>query len=206
MKHLDDLIVQAQNDNNFKRITEEIKNNRMKYAEVLKQAQTLLALDPRTVFIGQAVEYEGTGLYDTMAHLPANKKLELPVAEYLQTGLANGMAIEGMIPVSTYPRWNFILMGVDQIVNHLDKFIEMSNGKLDPKVIIRVAVGSERPVDPQCQHKGNFSEAFRQMTRNIEVIELFEPEDIVPAYEKALNRTDGINTILVEFGDFSKEK
>jgi hypothetical protein len=44
------------------------------------------------------------------------------------------------------------------------------------------------------------------MTRNTEVIELFEPEDIVPAYEKALNRTDGINTILVEFGDFSKEK
>ena len=78
------------------------------------------------------------------------------------------MAIEGMIPISTYPRWNFLLMGVDQIVNHLDKFIEMSNGNLDPKVIIRVAVGSERPVDPQCQHKGNFSEAFRQMTKNKE--------------------------------------
>jgi pyruvate/2-oxoglutarate/acetoin dehydrogenase E1 component len=97
-------------------------------------------------------------------------------------------------------------MGADQIINHLDKFIEMSNGKLDPKVIIRVAVGSERPVDPQCQHKGNFSESFRLMTHNTEVIELFEPEDIVPAYEKALNRTDGVNTILVEFGDFSKEK
>jgi pyruvate/2-oxoglutarate/acetoin dehydrogenase E1 component len=97
-------------------------------------------------------------------------------------------------------------MGADQIINHLDKFIEMSNGKLDPKVIIRVAVGSERPVDPQCQHKGNFSESFRLMTHNTEVIELFEPEDIVPAYKKALNRTDGINTILVEFGDFSKEK
>ena len=171
----------------------------MKYFEELKKAMSLLAEHPKTFFIGQAVEYEGTGLFDTMAHLPAEKKLELPVAEYFQTGLANGMAIEGMIPVSTYPRWNFLLMGVD-------KFIEMSNGKLDPKVIIRVAVGSERPVDPQCQHKGNFSEAFRQMTKNIEVIELFEPEDIVPAYEKALNRTDGINTILVEFGDFSKEK
>ena len=82
----------------------------------------------------------------------------------------------------------------------------MFNGKLDPKGILRGAVGSERPVDPQCQHKGNFSEAFRQMTKNIEVIELYEPEHIVPAYEKALTRTDGINTILVEFGDFSKEK
>jgi hypothetical protein len=44
------------------------------------------------------------------------------------------------------------------------------------------------------------------MTKNTEVIELFEPEDIVPAYAKALNRTDGVITILVEFADFSKEK
>ena len=111
-----------------------------------------------------------------------------------------------MIPVSIFPRWNFVLMGVDQIVNHLDKFVEMSDGKLFPKVIIRVAVGSERPVDPQSQHKGNFSEAFRLMTKNIEIIELFEAEQIIPAYEKALLREDKVNTILVEFADFAKEK
>jgi pyruvate/2-oxoglutarate/acetoin dehydrogenase E1 component len=207
MKHLDDLIIQAQNDNNFKRITEEIKNNRMKYAEVLKQAQTLLALDPRTVFIGQAVEYEGTGLYDSLSHLPSEKRFEFPVAEYLQCGIANGIAIEGgIIPVSTFPRWNFLLMGTDQIVNHLDKFSSMSSGKCSPKVIIRVAVGSERPVDPQCQHKGNFSSAFRSMLKTIEVIELHEADDIIPAYHKALNREDGKSTILVEFADYSKEK
>jgi pyruvate/2-oxoglutarate/acetoin dehydrogenase E1 component len=97
-------------------------------------------------------------------------------------------------------------MATDQIVNHADKFKEMSNGKCVPKLIIRVAVGSERPIDPQCQHKGNFSEAFRLMLGNTEVIELNEPKDIVPAYEKALNRKDGVVTILVEFGDYSKEK
>jgi len=178
----------------------------MRYFDELKRAMSLLAEHPKTVFIGQAVEYEGTGLYDSLKHLPDNKRIELPVAEYFQTGLANGIAIEGMIPVSTYPRWNFLLMGVDQIVNHLDKFKTMSNGKLQPKVIIRVAVGSEKLVDPQCQHKGNFSDAFRSMLKNTEVIELIEPEDIVPAYEKALNRKDGVNTILVEFADFNKEK
>jgi pyruvate/2-oxoglutarate/acetoin dehydrogenase E1 component len=178
----------------------------MKYFDELKKAMSLLAKHPKTIFIGQAVQYEGTGLYDSLKHLPDNKRIELPVAEYFQTGLANGIAIEGMIPVSTYPRWNFLLMGVDQIVNHLDKFKTMSNGKLQPKVIIRVAVGSERPVDPQCQHKGNFSDAFRSMLKNTEVIELIEPEDILPAYEKALNRQDGVNTILVEFADFNKEK
>lgn len=178
----------------------------MKYFDELKKAMSFLAEHPKTMFIGQAVEYEGTGLYDSLKHLPANKKIELPVAEYLQSGLANGMAIEGMIPVSTYPRWNFLLMGTDQIVNHLDKFITMSNGKCTPKVIIRVAVGSEYPVDPQCQHKGNFAESFRGMLKNIEVIELSEPEEIMPAYEKALEREDGVSTILVEFADYSKNK
>ena len=178
----------------------------MKYSEEIIKAMSILADHPKTFFIGQAVEYEGTGLYDSLKHLPKEKRLELPVAEYLQSGLANGMAIEGMIPISTYPRWNFLLMGTDQIINHLDKFKSMSNGKLKPKVIIRVAVGSEHPVDPQCQHKGNFSEAFRNMTNNTEVIELIEPEDIIPAYSKALNRNDGVNTILVEFADYCKTK
>ena len=178
----------------------------MKYIDEIVKAMSLLADNPKTHFIGQAVEYEGTGLYDSLKHIPKEKRLELPVAEYFQCGLANGMAIEGMIPVSTFPRWNFLLMGVDQIVNHLDKFPSMSEGECTPKVIIRVAVGSEHPVDPQCQHKGNFSTAFKQMTNNIEIVQLFEPEDIVPAYKKALNREDGVSTILVEFADFCKTK
>ena len=178
----------------------------MKYTEEIVKAMSMLADNPKTIFIGQAVEYEGTGLYDSLSHLPEDKRMELPVAEYLQSGLANGMAIEGLIPVSTYPRWNFLLMGTDQIINHLDKFKSMSNGKLTPKVIIRVAVGSEQPVDPQCQHKGNFAEAFRNMTTNTEIIELIEPEDILPAYTKALNRKDNVNTILVEFADYCKTK
>jgi pyruvate/2-oxoglutarate/acetoin dehydrogenase E1 component len=178
----------------------------MRYLDELKKAMSLLAEHPKTLFIGQAVEYEGTGLYDSLKHLPDNKKIELPVAEYFQSGLANGIAIEGLIPVSTFPRWNFILMGTDQIVNHLDKFSSMSNGKCQPKVIIRIAVGSEDPVDPQCQHKGNFADAFRLMAPNLDIIELNEPEDIIPSYDKALNRNDGKSTILVEFADYCKTK
>lgn len=180
--------------------------NCMSYFTELQKAMSLLADHPDTIFIGQAVEYEGTGLYESLKHIPSHKKLEFPVAEYLQAGMANGMAIEGMIPISVYPRWNFLLMGTDQIVNHLDKLTLMSDGQCNPKVIIRVATGSEIPVDPQDQHKGNFADAFRQMCKTIDIIELKEPEDIVPAYTKALNRTDGKSTILVEFSDYGKSK
>jgi pyruvate/2-oxoglutarate/acetoin dehydrogenase E1 component len=178
----------------------------MKYFDELKNAMAYLAKDDRTVFIGQAVRYGGTGLYDTLIDVPDSKKIEFPVAEYLQCGVANGLAIQGLIPVSLIPRWNFLLMGTDQIINHLDKLSLMSDGTCTPKVIIRVAVGSERPVDPQDQHKGNFADAFRLMCKTIDIIELNEPEDIMPAYIKALTRTDGKSTILVEFGDYLKEK
>jgi pyruvate/2-oxoglutarate/acetoin dehydrogenase E1 component len=178
----------------------------MKYFEELQKAMSMLSEHPKTIFIGQSVVYEGTGLYDSLVHIPDNKKIELPVAEYFQAGLSNGMAIEGLIPISIYPRWNFLLMATDQIVNHLDKFMSMSNGKCKPKIIIRVSVGSIRPVDPQDQHKGNFSDAFSRMLTNIEIVDLIEPEQIMPEYTKALYRKDGISTILVEFADFCKEK
>lgn len=178
----------------------------MKYYTELQRAMTMLSEHPSTLFIGQSVSYEGTGLYDSLAHIPPHKKLEFPIAEYLQTGLATGMAMEGIIPISVYPRWNFLLMGTDQLVNHLDKFKIISNGACAPKVIIRVAVGSEFPVDPQEQHKGNFTEPFRQMLKTINVVELIEPEDIFPSYQHALLRADDVSTILVEHADFSKIK
>ncbi|MEI8367663.1 MAG: hypothetical protein WCJ31_04450 [Planctomycetia bacterium] len=40
----------------------------------------------------------------------------------------------------------------------------------------------------------------------IEVIHLDEPEEIFPAYERALLRDDGRSTLLVEHGDYSNEK
>lgn len=166
----------------------------------------MLGSDPNTIFVGQSVKYGGTGLYDTLAKVPDSKKIEWPVAEYFQMGASIGMALEGYTVVSLFPRWNFLLMATDQIVNHLDKIPTMSNWKCRPKVIVRVSVGSVNPVDPQCQHKGNFTEAFRLMTNNIDIIELNEPEDIFPAYEKALTRQDGKSTILVEHADYLKTK
>lgn len=155
-----------------------------------------------TIFIGQSVLYEGTGLYDTLTEVPAAKKIEFPIAENLQMGACIGMALDGLVPISIYPRWNFLLCATDQIVNHLDKLAAMSGGRYKPKVIIRVAVGSEIPVDPQDQHKGNFSAAFRSMCQNIDILELTEPSMILPAYQQAYSSTR--STILVEFPDYGK--
>lgn len=178
----------------------------MKYFDELVKAMDMLASDPRTVFMGQAVEVKGTAMTTTLINVPDEKKIELPVAEEMQMGLSTGMALAGFIPVTFYPRWNFLLLAVNQLVNHLDKVKHMTRDGWQPNVILRTSIGSIRPLNPQCQHLGDFTESFRAMLTNIEVIRLDEPEDIVPAYTKALTRTDGKCTICVEHGDFYNEK
>ena len=176
----------------------------MKYFDELKRSMEMLGDHPDTIFLGQAVACAGTAMSNTLKDVSDEKKLELPVCEDLQMGMTNGLALTGKIPISIFPRWNFLLLASNQIVNHLDKIPMISD--YGTKVIIRTGIGSERPLNPQLQHVGDYTDAFTSMCLNIEVIKLDEPEDIFPAYEKALYRTDGKSTIVVEWGDYYSEK
>ena len=165
-----------------------------------------LANNEKTIFIGQAVEVPGTAMTNTLKGINRKKLLELPVAEEMQMGMTLGLGLQGLIPVSIYPRWNFLLLAINQLINHIDKIDIMSGGGYRPKLIIRTGIGSERPLHPQHQHVGDFTDAIRRMCTTIEVLRLEEPEDIFPSYEKALKREDRRNTILVEYGDYYNEK
>lgn len=178
----------------------------MLYFNELKKSMNYLAKDKRTIFIGQAVEYAGTAMTNTLTNIPDNKKLEMPVCEELQMGISIGIALDGMIPISIYPRWNFLLLAVNQLVNHLDKIKSISNNGFKPKVIIRTGIGSQRPLHPQSQHVGDFTNAFKGMLDNVDIIKMINPKDILPSYKKALNRKDNKSTILVEVSDFYNEK
>ena len=98
-----------------------------------------LAKNKNTIFLGQAVSVPGTAMFNTLKDI---NKIELPVAEEMQMGMSLGMALEGYIPVTIYPRWNFLLLATNQLMNHLDKISEISNNKINPQIIIRTAVGS----------------------------------------------------------------
>ena len=177
-----------------------------KYFDELKKSMHFLASKKNTIFIGQAVEVPGTAMSNTLKGISKKKLLELPVAEELQMGVTLGLSMDGNIPISIYPRWNFLLYAVNQLINHVDKFKIMAGKKLKPKIIIRTGVGSQRPLHPQFQHVGDFTEAFKKMSTTIEIIRLKDPKDIYPAYKKAFLRKDGKNTILVEYGDYYNEK
>ena len=177
-----------------------------KYFDELRRSMEYLGKQPDTMFLGQAVEYKGTAMTNTLVDVPREKLLEMPVDEEMQMGITNGLAVAGTVPVSIYPRWNFLLLTMNQLINHLDRMPQFSHGEYIPKVIIRTGIGSERPLHPQAQHVGDFTGGLRLMTTNIEIVRLEEPEDVFPAYERAYLRKDGKSTIIVEYGDYYGEK
>ncbi len=171
------------------------------YKEALTNSMNLLCLKKEVVFLGQAVAVQGTAMRSTLEAVPKRKLLELPVEEDFQLGISIGMALAGLLPVSIFPRWNFLLLATNQVVNHLDKLAALSRYAVAPKVIIRTSIGSQNPLNPGPQHTGDFTEPFKLMCPYLNIVRLDHANMILPEYEKALTRSDGVSTILVEWGD-----
>ena len=178
----------------------------MKYFDELKRAMEWLATQPKTLFVGQTVAGPGTFMFSTLKDVSPAKALEMPINESFQMQFTIGLALGGYIPISVYPRQNFLLIATSDMVNMLDKIPVISSEQMPAKVLIRVAVGPDSPVHPGHQHVGNYAEAFRRMFTSIDVVELNEPHEIFPAYKHALERPDNRSTLLIEHGNYYNQK
>jgi pyruvate/2-oxoglutarate/acetoin dehydrogenase E1 component len=167
----------------------------------LTRSMEYLGKFDNTIFIGQSVEVAGTAMRNTLLNIDDNKLVEMPVDEDFQMGLATGMALTGLIPISIFPRWNFLLLATNQIVNHLDKLKEITQNKNPGKVIIRTGIGSVIPLHPGPQHTGDFTEAFKLMCPNLNIVRLDKTSMIFDEYQKAYERSDGISSLLIEWSD-----
>lgn len=163
----------------------------MPYFEELAKAMVWLAEQPDTVFLGQQVEYAGNALYKTLSGVPMSKRIEMPVVEDMQMGISIGMALVGKVPITIYPRMDFLLCAVNQLVNHLDKYPSF--------VIIRTCVGSKVPLDPGPQHSGDYTMGLRNILKNVRLYILWASRVIEPIYRKVY--TDKKPAIVVEYGD-----
>ena len=178
----------------------------MKYKEELIRSMEWLAKKDNTIFIGQSVKYSGNAIFNTLKNISNDKKLEVPVFEDLQMGLSMGMALEGIVPVTCFPRFDFLILACNQLVNHLDKIKTMSKGMMKPRVIIRTSIGSKKPLDGGVQHTQNHTEAFKNLLTDVNVVLLNEPEEIFPAFELAYTREDSRSTLIIEWGDHYNDK
>jgi len=177
----------------------------MKYFDEMKRTMEWVAQQEKTIFVGQAVGVPGTFMFNTIKDTPDEKRLELPVCESFQMQMTVGMAFSGFLPISIYPRLNFLMLAMGDMSNIVDKMPEIYSQKY-PKVIIRSAVGPDSPVHPGHQHIGDFTEGFRKLFKNIEVIKLENPEDIFPAYQMALDPKNNKSYLMIEVGNYYQQK
>lgn len=166
----------------------------MTYLDNLTAAMTMLGGQPRALFLGQAIAVPGTGMTRTFAGVPREKLIELPVFEETQLGLAIGLSLGGFHPVvAVYPRINFLLLAINQLVNHLDAIPRYSAYR--PRVIIRTTIATSTPLDPGPQHLGDYVHALRSMLTAVRVDRLMFAGDILPTYREAAER-DGSSLIV----------
>lgn len=120
-------------------------------AEILKYAEALFetmegALDnsDRTFIIGQGAD-DHKGIFGTTVGLAekygANRVMDTPLAEEAITGISVGAALNGMYPIMTHIRADFMLLATNQIINLIAKYRYMFGGHYKVPLLIRAVVG-----------------------------------------------------------------
>jgi pyruvate/2-oxoglutarate/acetoin dehydrogenase E1 component len=163
------------------------------YKDALTDAMTFLGEKDNTVFIGQQIVYAGNPMSTTLGNVSKDKMIELPVMEETQMGMSMGIAMTGKTVITFYPRWDFIILAANQLINHVDKFELMTGSKLN--LIIRLGKGSDKPLDPGHQHKGNYFEEFKSMCPHITFYNLLNKDDILSTYKNAYEQ-GGVHVIV----------
>lgn len=136
----------------------------MTFQQAITERCTAYAKDASVRFIGYNTVY-GSRMYGTLNHVEPTQCIESPIAENLMVGMAVGMAIDGLLPVVCFERHDFALLGLDALVNHVDKLPLMSGNKFKLPVIIRCIVGGRTPIDPGPMHRQDYTRALQCMLR-----------------------------------------
>jgi len=176
----------------------------MKYKDELIRSMEWLGEKDDTIFLGQSVKYSGNAIFNTLSTLHDSMKIETPVFEEVQMGMSTGMAMDGLVPISCFPRFDFLMRCMDSLVNHLDKMQVMTENTFKPKVIMRTSIGSTNPLNGGVQHTQDYTKVFKDILTEVDVILLNEPEEIFPTFQNAYEN-DG-SSLIIEWGDYYNEK
>ena len=77
-----------------------------------------------------------------------DRVLGTPISEAALIGMAGGMSIGGLIPIVEIMFGDFIMLGADQLLNHLVKYEWMYNNKVSVSATIRATMGGRRGYGP----------------------------------------------------------
>ena len=168
----------------------------MTYREALRLALSEeLERDERVFVMGEEVglfdgSYKVTaGLMETFG--PARIR-DTPISEEGFVGAAVGAAMSGMRPVAEIMTLNFILVAMDQIVNHAAKVRYMFGGQVGVPLVIRTPNGAGNQLT--AQHSQSFDGWFAG-TPGLKVVAPATPADAMGLLKAAIRDDDPVLVI-----------
>jgi len=156
------------------------KENRiLTYGEAITEAiDQAMKLDSSVIVLGEGVDTAGY-LYNTTSGLSekygAERVIETPIAEAAITGMTLGMAISGLRPVLMHMRNDFLLVSMDQIVNHIAHWQQLFSCNEGVPLVIRAIVA--RGWGSGAQHSQSFQALFAGLD-GIDVVMPATPYDV----------------------------
>src|SRR4029453_9013298 len=105
-------------------------------SEALHQA---MASDPSVLLIGQGAKspwYVGNTCTGLVQRCGEERVIDTPVSENAITGAAVGAALAGMRPIVVHPRLDFLLYGLDPLVNQAANWHYMNGGKASVPLVV----------------------------------------------------------------------
>jgi pyruvate dehydrogenase E1 component beta subunit len=168
---------------------------RLSYSEAIREAlDQALELDQRVFIMGQGVD-DPSAMFGTTLNL--NKKFgiqrvfDTPLAENALTGIATGAAIGGMRPVYFHNRPDFLLLAMDQLVNHASKWYYMFGGAVNIPIVLWACIG--RGWGSAAQH----SQALQGLFMHIPGLKLIMPSTCYDAKGLMLSAIADNNPVLI---------
>lgn len=135
----------------------------MNFTDALLLAHTRnLELDNTSHILGLGVSYPGgaDGTTKGLGELYPNRVLDVPVSENAVTGMAVGMAIEGVSTVVHHGRIEFAFLAFDHILTQAPKWRYMLGEDEPLPVTFRICIGRQWGNGPQ--HTANYHSIFLQ--------------------------------------------
>ena len=124
----------------------------MKFVESINNAlEKLLNNHKEIILFGEDLLDPYGGAFKVTKGLSSkhpNRVLPTPISEAAMIGIAGGMALGGMRPIVEIMFGDFIMLGADQLLNHLVKYEWMYNNKHNVPVTIRTTMGGRRGYGP----------------------------------------------------------
>ncbi len=152
------------------------------YAQAIREAHAqLLHSDPRVFVIGQGLWspwYAGSSLENLDKEFGKRRILDSPVSENAVTGLAVGAALAGMRPILFHPRMDFMVLGMDALINQAANWSYLFGGQTGVPLVARAVIN--RGAEQGAQH----SQALHSFFLHVPGIKVVMPS--TPADAKGL--------------------